>query len=354
MLVSIIFYVTFGWILYWYQTIDFEKYKQSIDKIQNYFILSLNTKNTAKQVKTCEIISWNQYYIVSPNCLINQDFEQLSFQDIVNHSWNYIEGFTDWYDIKNNISFYLGAKPIFDKRIRQNLIYLKPWYYNNIVLKFLDKKGYYIKIPKEILAAYILYKDYKFYISTKDLSNRWECRKKNYLIAMNILDNLVLKPNERFNFNIPLSQVSDYCKGDSKREYLFYAGVCGASSQLFRNALINPYLDIVKRYNHSAWYVYFYDNIIRWDDASMYQMYKQFVIQNISDYPVYFKKFEKGNNIFLVSIIPQNNLIDKISVVIKWQTWKLQARVSKLVFDKFKLEYLTTRKSRYWRLSFER
>jgi vancomycin resistance protein YoaR len=86
---------------------------------------------------------------------------------------------------------------------------------------------------------------------------------------------------------------------------------------LFRNALINPLLYVKKRYNHAQRYVNFYSSTIFGDDASVYKRIKTLKIKNISSYPIYFRKKQIGNKIYLVSIVPKK--VDKFTSIEKKQ-----------------------------------
>lgn len=86
------------------------------------------------------------------------------------------------------------------------------------------------------------------YAAVRDTRSYGACRKQNYDIALEQVNGAVLKPGERFNMNQHIANLPNYCGGQA---YMFSEGVCGGSTQLFWNALVNPYLYITKRFNHN-------------------------------------------------------------------------------------------------------
>ncbi len=144
--------------------------------------------------------------------------------------------------------------------------------------------------------------NFNFYISDKDISKLSKCNTQNYLIALRSIDKLLLKSWETFNANEELAKQDWYCTGRGEKNFLFYWGVCGMTSQLFRSALMNPNVEILERHNHSEWFVHYYGEEIWGDDAAIYQMNKQFKIKNISNQDIYFRTKEIGNYTYLVAI----------------------------------------------------
>jgi len=180
--------------------------------------------------------------------------------------------------------------------------------------------------------AYQNIKNYSFFVADKDLRWRWWCRLTNYNIAMNLFNNKTIKPWETYNTNKEFAQHSaEYCWHETGR-YLFYGWVCGASTQLFRVALINPYIKVLQRYGHSQRYVWFYWSYIYWDDAAIYQRSKQFEVQNIWDKEIYFKVWEKNWHKFLMSVYPSPN--PYITKIKREQTSYSRAFVWKEVLSK--------------------
>ena len=96
--------------------------------------------------------------------------------------------------------------------------------------------------------------------------------------------------------------------------------------------MLNPYLKIVERRPHSWRYKDFYDEIVRGDDASVYETYKRLIVQNIGEQPMFFKVFEKSpKQIYLVSSYPQKN--PYVVQVHKQNLAQFKAKVSKKVFE---------------------
>jgi len=122
---------------------------------------------------------------------------------------------------------------------------------------------------------------------------------------------------------------------------------------LFRNSLINPYLYVVKRYNHGQRYVNFYSNYIYWDDGAVYEFIKIFKVKNISNSPIYFRKKQIWKELYFVSIVPKKS--KQFSIVEKRQTWKLSAYVKKTVYDEnWFLKYYQDWVSNYARKNYEK
>jgi len=124
------------------------------------------------------------------------------------------------------------------------------------------------------------FQHWSVYATLRDTSTYGTCRKQNYNLALKALDREELLPGEKLNMNRDISQRRGRCQND-RESFLFGEGACGASTQFFRTALMTPDLYVTKRYPHSERWAGFYGDIVRGDDASMYQMNKQLEIQNI-------------------------------------------------------------------------
>ena len=321
----------------------------TFDKLSYKLQVNLNKINKNKLNKILKIwdkirflkceywIFWNVVKI-TPSCFIRGEFPIIDFKLVVDDFWPYVKDFYPFYDLKATNFIYTWAKvkfidfpttyQIFDRLYDQKF---STW--DKIIFVLVQLADEKIEIPK-IYFERKQFEKYSFYVSTKDLSNRWKCRKFNYKLAIRQLDWLYLYPNQKFNFNKKLASLPNnfYCREKENKytRFMFYEGVCWASSQLFRNALINPFLEITKRFNHLKRYVYFYSDYIYWDDASMYQMTKQFEIKNIWSYPIYFKIFDKWSSRYLISIYPAKT--NYKTIVLKKQIWRLKAVVWKQVF----------------------
>jgi len=172
---------------------------------------------------------------------------------------------------------------------------------------------------------------------------------------MDKLDWYLLNPWKEIYFNKLIAYLPWYAKKswDVKSNYAFYGWVCGVSTMLFRNSLINPYLFVKERHNHSQRYVNFYDKYIWWDDASVYEFIKKFIVKNIWKLPIYFKKKQIWEELYFVSIIPKK--VEVFSIIKKWQIWKLSSKVSVDTFDKNGyLKYNQFWISNYSRKNYER
>jgi vancomycin resistance protein YoaR len=164
------------------------------------------------------------------------------------------------------------------------------------------------------------------------LENRDDCRRQNFDVAMNVLNNKIINPWEIYNFNTDLVPLqNDYCKDNDSWKYLFYWWVCGASTQIFRNALMNPFIEVEERHPHSVRYVKWYNEYIFWDDAAIYERTKQFKIKNIWTKPIYFKVIQKNSKKYLISIYPSENKY--FSHITKVQIDKTQAAVWKAIYE---------------------
>lgn len=308
---------------------DYKKYKI---KLQDFDINLLKQKNidtlkTYRDKANCNISIYTHYYIVTPICLLKSTPE-LTFKESVDILWPLIKDFDKKYDLESTSFLYDTALPEFEKMVEPLDQYIGNDKKDKLLLTLLHMLDKKIYIPKTYIAMNN-FKNYSFFISSKSLENRWGCRKENYLIAIRLLEDKLLFPSEVFNYNTELIW-KKYCKYKTTWNYLFYGWVCGASTQLFRNALINPYIYITKRTNHSQRWVNFYSENVYWDDASVYEKQKQFEIRNIWENPIYFKLFSLWNNQDLVSIYPDKNIYT--THILKKQVWKLQATVWKSVF----------------------
>jgi len=294
-------------------------------------------------------LNGNNYY-VSPSCFLSWwTLPKVNFKETINDILPLISNFKKTYNLNSTWFFYNTATPTFyinyniDKIIKQNQT-------NKLLLHILSLLNYYIKIPK-VYFEMRQSKNYSFYVSKKNLKLRNKWRLQNLDIAINQLDWYLLKWWKTLNLNnIIANKPWYYKKWNSK--YLFYGWVCGASTMLFRNALINPYLYVVKRYNHSQWYVHFYSKYIYWDDAAMYQYIKIFKIKNISKYPIYIRKKQIWNELLLISIIPKR--INEFTYISKKQVWKLKAKVSvETMDDLWNIIYKQSWISNYFRKNYE-
>lgn len=196
---------------------------------------------------------------------------QPKIQYIVDDIWDNIQWFSDQYDTNSASKRYIWARPIFNS--------------------WIDLTQLWERIDK-----------LSFYVSPKDTSKQSKCNLTNYNIALNTIDKRLLNPWESYNANQELIKAKGYCTWRWETNFLFYGWVCGMTSQLFRSSLINPSISITKRSNHNQRFVQYYGEDVQWDDAAIYQMNKQFEIQNASDQPIYFRTISSWNMTYIISI----------------------------------------------------
>ena len=286
----------------------------------------LKTKCHVKEVS-------EQFLVISPECLIQKPVVYIPFKKSVDLMWPRIRDVEGIYRLDKDEFIYTGAKILLDpdfEREAQNFWDKRLSWGSYMMLKGTKKD---IQIPLSYF-AWKYFKNYSFWVSTKSLSGRDDCRLTNYRVAMDKLDGLVLAPEEEYNFNKDLINIpqEDYCKGKSERQYLFYAGVCGVSTQLFRNSLLNPFIRVVERRSHAHRYPKFYNPIVLGDDAAVYEKYKLLKIKNISSTPLYFRVFQKNpKEVYLLSISSQKNPY-KVKVK-KKNLSELSAYVQKTIFS---------------------
>ena len=329
---------------------DFERYKAK-DNFFSYFYDKYVQDNLAENQKICYYYKRWTKFVISPICFLTNDLPKYNFTKSIDIIFPYISDFKNIYNLEATWFNYDTAQPIFTKtfldlgKIKKNLdkqtiLHLA---YQNIDFE-IDEKD----------IAYQSIKNYSFFVADKDLKWRAWCRLVNYNIAINLFNNKLLKPWETYNTNKEFAQhTNEYC-GHESGYYLFYGWVCGASTQLFRVSLINPYIKVLQRYWHSQRYVWFYGNYIYGDDAAIYQRSKQFEIQNIWEKEIYFKVWEKNGHKYLLSVYPDKNYYT--TKVQRQQVSYTKAYVGKQVLSKidwtqFYQQWRTS--SYYWGRNYE-
>jgi len=193
----------------------------------------------------------------------------------------------------------------------------------------LQKSWVDIRIDKSTV-AYNSIKNANFYVVYRNISSLKRCTKQNYFVAANILNNTILEPGETLNLNKKIANAAWYCKWSGPQNLMFYWWVCGLATQLFKAALLSPEIKITKRHPHSRRLVPYYSEYIYGDDAAIYEMNKEFEIQNIWEHPLYFKLLEKNNGVFLAIITPQKS--NEWVLITKKQTKTLNANVEKTTY----------------------
>ncbi len=304
-----------------------------------------------KQVRTtrrCISYDRGERMLVSPECLMSGQPPLLSFPQAVENILPIITHIDHVYETEKAVFNYQTAILTLDPQaIKDARLLEQP---QDGLLRTLASQGVLIRVPKRVLALHQV-DQRSVFAAVRDTSSYGVCRKNNYDIALRQLDGILLAPEEKLNMNKKIAYQPGYCGGDA---YMFNEGVCGGSTQLFWNALVNPYLYVTKRYNHNERYAGFYGSNVLGDDASMYEMSKQFEIQNVADVPIYFVAFPLADgNTALLSFVPKT---DPLLVTIeKKQTSPLTSVVSKSVMDlrTNTITYQQQRDSRYYGINEE-
>lgn len=187
-----------------------------------------------------------------------------------------------------------------------------------------------ISISKTFVAYHTRHR-YRYVASTRDISTYGPCRKQNYHIAMNEIDGVVLMPQEKINMNDRIANKPWYCTW--WWSYRFFSGVCGWSTQLFWNAILHPWLEVLERHNHGKRYAWFYGSTVMWDDSSIYERSKRLILQNTTDQPIWFGTFtrERDGNRVLVSAWESNT--DREVLIQKEQHGPRKALLRSTIYD---------------------
>ena len=321
---------------------DYSKYIHYIkSNLSDFSILRKYNILWNKKVR-CNFFEYKDYYYVNPGCILYWYMPELSLKESVDLVFPFIIWFKNVYNLDATGFFYKDASPIFSIKYDIDSI-LWNTIYDKVILKIMILSDTRIKIPKMYL-AFKQIKNYSFYVAWKDLSKRNWWRLVNFSVALKKLNNYILNPWSVLFVNKELANLNWYYKETKDKKYMFYWWVCWVSTMFFRVALINPYLYILKRYNHGYRYVNFYSNYLYWDDAAIYEFNKILKIKNISDKKMIFKSKRIWNEIYLVNIVPKK--VDYITYVEKYKISYLTAKVSKTIFDKYwhiirKLEWIS-------------
>ena len=276
---------------------------------------------------SCKMQRKGQEFILDAACLLQGKLPKLTLQESVDTIRNDIKWFQNIYQPFTTSFIYSGTKPIFtssypailpstDKEIRD--------------MRQAAHEGLRIRISLQQLAHYYL-SWYMFYVADKDIAALKPCTKTNYELALTSVDKLLLKPGQVFNYNNHLKKLQWYCDGISCDVRLFYGGVCGVSSQLFRASLINPDIAILQRQPHNERFTVYYGEKVQGDDAAVVEMRKQFEIKNAGTSDLYFRTKKQGSRTFLVIISPQTSCEQvKIS---KNYISDLEVNLTRLIFQ---------------------
>lgn len=264
--------------------------------------------------------------MVNEYCLTQWRLPTLSLKEVGDALMPVIEEVTDVYSVDEQQFTYAGTDMLFEDQMLDLIEQRTSWSY----VEEHTLEQWFVMIPT-ILLAWEQSQDRTFYASVRDTSTYGTCRKTNYDVAMRELNWLVVSPGEKLNMNKLIAHKPWYCTWWS--HFMFYQGACWWSTQLFWNWLINPYMEVTKRYAHWERYAWFYWSNIMWDDASMYERWKQLELQNISEHEVYFGTVVRpsDNNTILLSMVPEKSSLS--TMVQKQQTGKRSAVVTNSIFD---------------------
>ncbi len=343
---NIIFWLSVCIIFFWYltwsvnatnitNTISFDKFIQDIKLVESSKkdISVVNFFRDFNKIKknTCDINRFDKYIEVSPVCLLDE-MPSLSVERSLDFLLPDLWGFNNYYSLSDSFS-YRPTIPYFKISNISELLSDYDKYissiYKKIVITYLENKNIKVRIDNHFLARNMFQK-YSFYVVPTELSTRSACSLANYRAAISHLDGLVLLAGEELNLNNLISYDPNSCKWTTAKSYMFYAGACGSSTQLFRLSLLMPYVDVIERYPHSKRWAFYYGNKISGDDAAMYENSKKMIIKNNFDTSIYFKVYEQWNKSYLVWIVPQK-IKDRVEIN-KSSKW-LSSSVRKNIYN---------------------
>ena len=238
----------------------------------------------------CEYTLKDWIYTMDSICISEKFLPNMTLSEIVNKTWNQISDFSEYYQPFEESFNYHGAIPSFQTKWSP---YLQENENSDRLISDAIKSRKKISFSEIELAQYYA-KHLSYFVADKDLAKLWNCTHRNYSLALESLDNYVLKPWDTLNINQKLSTIQNYCRWQTKQYHLFYGWVCGMVSQLFRVSLQNPNIAVIERSPHNERFVQYYGETIWWDDASVYERSKQFEIQNKGNSDIIFLKSAKN------------------------------------------------------------
>ena len=293
--------------------------------------------------RRCIVYDKGTYLAVSPACFLQgTPLPALSLADAVQSMLPYIQDVTHIYDTDADAFWYGGTELLLD----DTLTTLQSYQITDdfLLLQRLANHGVLIQIPKVLLAYQQMF-EYTFYASVRDTTTYGPCRKQNYDVAMEQLNWLTLVSGEQLNMNTLIADHPDYCEW-TMGKYMFYQGVCGGSTQLFWNALVNPYLYVVERHPHSEFRANFYGTM--GEDAAIYERSKELILENRGDEELHFATLVRPDgNTVLLSVYPKKE--DLKSFIQKQETGGLTADLWNVITDaEGTMQYEQEWSSRYW------
>ena len=231
-------------------------------------------------------------------CIQQKQLPQLALVDIVNEVWNQIEWFSGYYQSYSESFNYYWATPIFKTAWSPYLQWNEES--EQLILEAIEKRKKISFTYNELAQYYAQHLSY--FVADKDLTNLWRCTRKNYIIALEWMDGVIMNPWDIFNVNEKLGSLGWYCEWASEWSFSFYGWVCWMVSQLFRVSLLNPEIAVNSRFSHNERFVQYYWEKVWWDDAAVYEYSKKFEIQNLSNSDIIFKMRHEWNQSILVAI----------------------------------------------------
>ncbi len=305
---------------------DIKSVKQSKREIS--IVKFFSDFNSIKNNK-CNVKYFDTYVELSPVCLLDDNsIPALSVETSLDFLLDDLAGFGNYYSLSDSFS-YRPTLPYFSYSVFDEYTSYKSSIYKKIVITYLENSNIKIKIKNSILAKFTFEK-YSFYVVPTDLSMRSACSLANYRAAISHLNWLKLLPGQELNLNDIISYDPHSCKWTTSKSYMFYAGACGASTQLFRLSLLMPDIDVIERYPHSKRWAFYYGNKISGDDAAMYENSKKMIIENNFNTSIYFKVYEQWSRSYLVWIVPDK--ITEYVEVSKTNQW-LFSSVRKNIYN---------------------
>lgn len=273
-------------------------------------------------------------YIVEDNtitlntaCLKHPSDELLAygFTGIIEKQRKDVIGFTHIYDDEHARFTYQQANPVWKDTEKQSISQyrqrkiqdIKQW--NTVNQQFTLSRE-----ERSIIAMDF----YAYFTTDRDISEYGSCSARNYYVAAISIDKKFVNPWEQFNVNRRIAYRTGYCK-DGDEESIFFGGVCGAATQIFRIGLLHPEFQVVERENHQIRYSKYYGATLWGDDAGIAEFYKKLTLQNNSFSPIYFKYRDEipGELVGIVAISPTYKYAWLETTIQKEQTGPLEAKV---------------------------
>ncbi|AHB41872.1 hypothetical protein P148_SR1C00001G1094 [candidate division SR1 bacterium RAAC1_SR1_1] len=305
--------------------IPIEDYNQSIRTFSGSTEIGILEKRRLTQKALCTIEQDGEGFVISPSCLLRPIIAEMSVKSALDLLTPYLEGVPIVYNTASPNFSYEATTPIFSQKlfpvtIRDPLDYA--------FLLSLQKEEKVFRVSK-VQLAYLMSKSWSWYGVWKDMAPLKPCTKQNYYVAFSSLQDYVRASGTQLNLNDMIANRAGYCKGTGPKNLMFYGGVCGFATQLFRLSLLIPNVDTVERYEHSQRYVAYYSEYIFGDDAALYQNNKKLILQNNIGTDIYLKTLDFRNSTYLIAIVPKK--ISSYVEIKKEQVGNLKGQVTKVV-----------------------